>query len=121
MMHHACPRGPGEPGRFSQAHEGVVYGCCVPALTRFTNPHCPGPPRFTRTSAEHSGMSILISYSQARRAQLQGEGLTGTTVQKDRAGEFLARIALGNDGPVLSRPQPGTGGLSTLDCSGLKL
>ena len=75
-------RGPGEPGRFSQAHEGVVYGCCVPALTRFTNPHCPGPPRFTRTSAEHSGMSILISYSQARRAQLQGEGLTGTTVQK---------------------------------------
>ena len=44
-------RGPGEPGRFSQAHEGVVYGCCVPALTRFTNPHCPGPPRLTRTSA----------------------------------------------------------------------
>src|SRR5262249_59686543 len=46
------PRGsPGEPGRFSQAHEGVAYGCCVPALTRFTNPHCPGPPRLTLTPA----------------------------------------------------------------------
>src|SRR5262245_20075757 len=39
--------GLGEPGRFSRAHEGVAYGCCVPALTRFTNPHCPGPPRLT--------------------------------------------------------------------------
>ena len=44
-------RGRGEPGRFSQAHEGVAYGCCVPALTRFTNPHCPGPPRLTLTPA----------------------------------------------------------------------
>ena len=44
-------RGRGEPGRFSQAHEGVVYGCCVPALTRFTSPHCPGPPRLTPTPA----------------------------------------------------------------------
>ena len=43
--------GRGEPGRFSQAHEGVAYGCCVPALTRFTNPHCPGPPRLTLTPA----------------------------------------------------------------------
>jgi hypothetical protein len=42
----------GEPGRFSQAHEGVAYGCCVPALTRFTYPHCPGPPRLTLTPAE---------------------------------------------------------------------
>ena len=55
---HDIPRrGPGEPGRFSQAHEGVAYGCCVPALTRFTNPHCPGPPRLTRTPAGRAGMS----------------------------------------------------------------
>ena len=48
-----CPtgRGRGEPGRFSQAHESVAYGCCVPALTRFTNPHCPGPPRLTLAPA----------------------------------------------------------------------
>ena len=46
----------GEPGRFSQAHEGIAYGCCVPALTRFTNPHCQGPPRLTLTSAQ--GMRV---------------------------------------------------------------
>src|SRR5271166_1729435 len=49
---HAGHRGRGEPGRFSWAHEGVAYGCCVPALTRFTNPHCPGPPRLTPTPAQ---------------------------------------------------------------------
>ena len=49
-----------EPGRFSRAHEGVAYGCCVPALTRFTNPHCPGPPRLTQTPATEadSGQSF---------------------------------------------------------------
>src|SRR5947208_10684878 len=46
-------RGRGEPGRFSRAHEGDAYGCCVPALTRFASPHCPGPPRLTPTPARH--------------------------------------------------------------------
>ena len=43
--------GRGEPGRCSRAHEGDAYGCCVPALTRFASPHCPGPPRLTPTPA----------------------------------------------------------------------
>lgn len=45
----APAKGRGEPGRRSRAHEGVVYGCCVPALTRFTSRHCPGPPRLAPT------------------------------------------------------------------------
>ena len=55
-------RGRGEPGRFSQAHEGVAYGCCVPALTRFTNPHCPGPPRLTLTPAARAraGNPVIV-------------------------------------------------------------
>ena len=44
----------GEPGRFSRAHGGDAYGCCVPALTRFTSPHCPGPPRLTLVPAVSS-------------------------------------------------------------------
>ncbi len=55
--------GRGEPGRFSQAHEGVAYGCCVPALTRFTYPHCPGPPRLTLTPASRGQSFCFLALS----------------------------------------------------------
>ena len=51
--------GRGEPGRFSRAHGGDAYGCCVPALTRFASPHCPGPPRLTPTPARIAEGSIV--------------------------------------------------------------
>ena len=65
-------RGQGEPGRFSRAHEGDVYGCCVPALTRFTSPHCPGPPRLTQTPA-HMADAGSIPIVRLRPDRVQGQ------------------------------------------------
>src|SRR5579859_3845986 len=69
-------RGRGEPGRFSQAHEGVAYGCCVPALTRFTNPHCPGPPRLTQTPARMARASptgIVLDRSNGFKGNIENQ------------------------------------------------
>ena len=76
------PRGGrGEPGRFSQAHEGVAYGCCVPALTRFTYPHCPGPPRLTLTPAVTAeiGETTIVGH---RWTRFKGKMENGRMVSK---------------------------------------
>ncbi len=56
----------GEPGRFSRAHESDAYGCCVPTLTRFTSPHCPGPPRLTSDPTPVSSKRQSIRLAQMR-------------------------------------------------------
>jgi hypothetical protein len=90
-------RDPGEPGRVSQAHEGVVYGCCVPALTRFTNPHCSGPPRLTRVPAA-SGPQMLAGIVRNRPAGFKGgEQVDSVTFNRKMTYDpiWVVRIAQG--------------------------
>ena len=82
--HSGNPRGGrGEPGRFSQAHEGVAYGCCVPALTRFTYPHCPGPPRLTLTPAA-AAWAVKTLLSGIDRTRFKGKMQNGHAASRIR-------------------------------------
>ena len=72
-------RGRGEPGRCSRAHEGDAYGCCVPALTRFASPHCPGPPRLTLTPASRWRRGPSVEHRDCRGSPppMQGQDRAG--------------------------------------------
>ena len=105
-------RDPGEPGRFSQAHEGVVYGCCVPALTRFTNPHCPGPPGSPGPppNAGNESVNSLLSRNKvnASRAWLDNELIFGRISRQLMAGaRFRSGDRASENSPACSRRQEG--------------